>query len=100
MAPGNTPQYLHAQPYGAAVTTSGNADCEADQRGYPTRIARLAPPGNLGAIDPHTPGGTGPIFKTFDDRNLPPSQRQLGATHVPAGETFTRDPGGMGAPIP
>ncbi len=60
VAPGNTPQYLHAQPYGAAVTNSGNADCEAEQRGYPTRIARLAPPGNLGAIDPHTPGGDGP----------------------------------------
>ena len=33
-------QYLHANPYGAAVTPDGRADCEAGQRGYLERNAR------------------------------------------------------------
>ena len=28
-------EFLHAQPYGAAIDNQGNADCEVGQRGYP-----------------------------------------------------------------
>ena len=36
------PQYLQGQPYGAAVTPDGRADCEAGQRGFLERQARAA----------------------------------------------------------
>ena len=34
-------QYLHGDPYGAAVTPDGRADCEAGQRGYLESNARF-----------------------------------------------------------
>ena len=34
-------QYLHGNPYGAAITPDGRADCEAGQRGYLERNATL-----------------------------------------------------------
>jgi virulence factor Mce-like protein len=98
--PGEDPEYLHAQPYGAAVDNNGNADCEAGQRGYPARLSKFAPDKYFVANDPHTPGNQGPSFKTFDDRDKPPKERHLDTDHVPAGETFTRDPGGIGAVPP
>jgi virulence factor Mce-like protein len=70
--------FLHAQPYGAAVDNQGNADCETGQRGYPKKLNSFDPQGRDLAVDPHTPGEQGPTFK--------------GRTHVPAGETFTRNP--------
>ena len=95
--PGEDPEYLHAQPYGAAVDDQGNADCEAGQRGYPARLSKYAPQNLFVSMDPHTPGDQGPNFKSFDDRDKPPKDRQLDTNHVPPGETFTRDPGGIGA---
>jgi phospholipid/cholesterol/gamma-HCH transport system substrate-binding protein len=97
--PNEEPEYLHAQPYAAAVDSNGNADCEGVQRGYPARLARNAPPNYFISQNPHTPGDQGPVFKSYDDRNQPPSQRQLDSNHVPPGETFTRDPGGL-SPVP
>jgi virulence factor Mce-like protein len=71
-------EYLHAQPYGAAVDNQGNADCETGQRGYPRQLNHFDPQHRLFATDVHTPGDQGPTFK--------------GRTHVPAGETFSRNP--------
>jgi ABC-type transporter Mla subunit MlaD len=71
-------EFLHAQVYGAAVDNNGNADCETGQRGYPLKLNHLDPQGRNLATDPHTPGNQGPTFK--------------GRTHVPAGETFSRNP--------
>jgi virulence factor Mce-like protein len=71
-------EFLHAQAYGAAVDNQGNADCETGQRGYPLKLNSLDPQGRNFATDAHTPGDQGPTFK--------------GRTHVPAGETFTRNP--------
>jgi virulence factor Mce-like protein len=71
-------EYLHAQPYGAAIDNQGNADCETGQRGYPLKLNHLDPQGRNLATDPHTPGSQGATF--------------AGRTHVPAGETFTRAP--------
>ena len=71
-------EYLHAQPYGAAIDNQGNADCETGQRGYPKQLNHLDPQHRNLATDPHTPGDQGPTFN--------------GRTRVPAGETFTRAP--------
>ncbi len=71
-------EYLHAQPYGAAIDTAGNADCETGQRGYPKQLNYFDPQHRDFAIDAHTPGDQGPTFH--------------GLTRVPAGETFSRNP--------
>jgi len=97
--PNEEPEYLHAQPYAAAVDNNGNADCEGPQRGYPARLDKYAPPDYYISHDPHTPGNQGPVFKSFDDSARPPSQRQLDTNRVPPGQTFSRDPGGL-SPVP
>jgi hypothetical protein len=71
-------EYLHAQPYGAAIDGSGNADCETGQRGYPLKLNHFDPQGRNLAVDPHTPGDQGPTFS--------------GRARVPKGETYTRQP--------
>ena len=94
--PGSTLEYLHNQPYYAAVTNSGAADCEAGQRGYINRSPH-APPGYNIATDPHNEVGypAGPTY-AYRDNN---GGHGHGPTHVPAGETFTRDPGGLGVQL-
>jgi hypothetical protein len=71
-------EYLHSQNYGAAVDNAGNADCETGQRGFPKRLNYFDPQHRNLATDVHTPGNQGPTFK--------------GLAHVPAGETFSRNP--------
>jgi hypothetical protein len=71
-------EYFHGQPYGAAIDTQGNADCETGQRGYPRQLAYFDPQHRLIATDIHTPGDQGPTF--------------TGRAHVPQGETFSRTP--------
>jgi hypothetical protein len=71
-------EFLHAQPYGAAVDNQGNADCETGQRGYPKKLNYFDPQGRNLATDVHTPGDQGPTY--------------TGSAHVPAGETFSRAP--------
>lgn len=71
-------EFLHAQPYGAAVDNQGNADCETGQRGYVKKLNHLDPQGRDLATDAHTPGDQGPTF--------------MGRARVPAGETFSRSP--------
>ena len=72
-------QFAQNQPYAAAITPDGQADCETGQRGWLERNA-----GGLDAkyrvnLNPRTPGAQGPTFK--------------GAPRVPAGQTFTRHAG-------
>jgi hypothetical protein len=71
-------EFLHSQNYGAAIDNQGNADCETGQRGYPKKLNAFDPQGRNLAVDPHTPGDQGPTF--------------AGRTHVPARETFSRNP--------
>ncbi len=71
-------EFLHSQNYGAAIDTHGNADCETGQRGYPKKLNYFDPQGRNLATDAHTPGLQGPTF--------------AGRAHVPAGETFSRNP--------
>jgi hypothetical protein len=67
---------LHQSDYGRAVDESGNADCEAGQRGYPTE----APFTNH-----RTPGNQGPTFK--------------GRARVPAGQSYSAEPTGIAPPV-
>ncbi|MEO9025008.1 MAG: MlaD family protein, partial [Solirubrobacteraceae bacterium] len=71
-------EFLHSQSYGAAVSTTGAADCETGQRGDPKKLNHLDPQGRNLGTDTHTPGLQGPTF--------------AGRSHVPAGETFSRSP--------
>jgi ABC-type transporter Mla subunit MlaD len=80
------PVFAHGQPYGAAITHDGRADCEAGQRGYPRRVARVADPNLMVALDPNTPGVQGPTYE--------------GRPRVLRGQTFSRYPGGRAAQIP
>ncbi|MEA2157329.1 MAG: phospholipid/cholesterol/gamma-HCH transport system substrate-binding protein [Solirubrobacteraceae bacterium] len=75
------PAALHDQIYNAAVDSSGNADCESGQRGYVQRAATGFPSDLNIAVDTRTPGAQGPTFK--------------GRPRVPAGETFSSEPGGI-----
>jgi virulence factor Mce-like protein len=70
--------YFHDKHYGAAVDNSGNADCETGQRGYPRQLNYFDPQHRLFDTDQHTPGNQGATY--------------AGRAHVPAGETFSRDP--------
>lgn len=72
---------LHAQDFGAAVTESGEADCEHGQRGYPERLATGFAANLRIAVDPRTPGAQGPTF--------------TGRPRVPAGQTFSSEPTGI-----
>jgi hypothetical protein len=71
-------EYLHNPTYGSAVDTTGAADCETGQRGYPLKLNYFDPKQRLLDHDPHTPGAQGPTWN--------------GRPRVPAGETFSRNP--------
>ena len=71
-------QYLHGDPYGAAITPDGRADCEAGQRGYLERNARFYDKKYKIEQDARTPGAQGPTY--------------AGRARVPAGQTYTSVP--------
>ncbi|HEX8977955.1 MAG TPA: hypothetical protein VF781_15730, partial [Solirubrobacteraceae bacterium] len=77
-ASGGGNEYYHGQAYGAAVSTSGAADCETGQRGFPKKLNYFDPQGRNLGTDTHNPGLQGPTF--------------AGRSRVPAGETFSRSP--------
>jgi hypothetical protein len=72
-------QFLHSNNYSAAVSRSGEADCESGQRGYVERLNTYNPnPDVKTVVDPHLPGNSGPTF--------------TGLPRVPEGQTFSRAP--------
>ncbi len=71
-------QYLHGNPYGAAITPDGRADCEAGQRGYLERNARFYDKKYKIEQDARTPGAQGPTY--------------AGRARVPAGQTYSSIP--------
>ncbi len=71
-------QFAQNQPYGAAVTPDGRADCETGQRGWLERNAGGLDSKYRVNLNPRTPGAQGPTF--------------TGAPRVPAGQTFTATP--------
>ncbi len=75
------PVEFHDQLYNGAVAPDGNADCEAGQRGYLKRLATGFPADRNYVLDARTPGAQGPTFK--------------GRARIPAGQTFSSEPGGI-----
>ena len=73
-----TQQFAQNQPYGAAITPDGRADCETGQRGWLERNAAGLDKKYRVNLNPRTPGAQGPTF--------------TGAPRVPAGQTFTAIP--------
>jgi hypothetical protein len=71
-------EFAHGPAYGAAIDNQGNADCENGQRGYQKKLNYFDPQGRNLVNDQHTPGNQGPTYH--------------GRAHVPAGETFSRNP--------
>ncbi len=71
-------EYAHGQAYAGAIDSQGNADCEFGQRGYLLKAAYYDPHHRTIVVDAHTPGDQGSNW--FDP------------SHVPAGETFSRNP--------
>jgi virulence factor Mce-like protein len=94
-----TPQFLHGSINSAAVDNQGKADCEAGQRGYVS--GRNTHGGSFYKnieVDAHDNISIGPTWKTYDKNAR---GHGLNTDVVPPGETFTRDPGGIGAlPLP
>jgi ABC-type transporter Mla subunit MlaD len=80
------PMHFHGQAYGAAVSPTGEADCEAGQRGYMERLHHYN-------LDPN--------FKVVRDSHVPGNQGTTwtGRPRVPAGQTFDRNPR-IGPPLP
>jgi virulence factor Mce-like protein len=95
------PEYFHGAAYGAAVTNQGLADCEPGQRGYihgGQMSDKFGPPNYFIEVDAHTPLGYrhGSTYaKLVNGVGV-----GRGPDRVPAGETFTREPGGSGAVPP
>ena len=71
-------EYAHGPAYAAAIDSQGNADCEVGQRGYQAQQNGLDPQHRSLVSDAHTPGLQGTTW--------------TGLSHVPAGETFSRNP--------
>jgi virulence factor Mce-like protein len=93
---GSTPEYFHGQPYADAVDSTGNADCEVGQRGFPSTLPNpYATPEQtkrfahvIGPIPARTPGNQGPNYRqVVNGQGV-----GRGPAHVPAGETFTSVP--------
>jgi hypothetical protein len=96
---GGVPEYLHGNTWGnMAVDPQGRANCQAGQAGYLDKGNRFSPYGKRyqhAVVDspPYDGRPIGPNFLTFDQNG-----KGSGRTpdHVPAGETFTPEPGGTG----
>ena len=103
-APPGVPQaaeFLHGAANGAAITNTGLADCEPGQRGYVhggKLSDKFGPPNYFIEIDAHWPVGYrhGPTYAHFANGH----GLGLNPDRVPAGETFSRDPGGIAAQTP
>ena len=72
------PQYAQNQPYAAAITPDGRADCETGQRGWLERNAGGMDSTYRVNLNPRTPGAQGPTF--------------VGKPRVPKGQTYTAAP--------
>jgi hypothetical protein len=71
-------EYLHGPAYASAINNNGSADCEAGQRGYQLKQNFYDPQHRNLVTDAHTPGAQGTTW--------------TGSPHVPAGETYSRNP--------
>jgi hypothetical protein len=102
--PGGSKQHLHANFYGPAVTADGKADCAAGQTGYvfagnPYRDASVKDdPYRRAVVDRFpTKRPLGPTYRRLDREGKGVG---VGRAEVPAGQTFTDAPGGIGIDVP
>ena len=103
-ANGGVPQHLHNNTTGGwAIHPDGRADCMKGQQGYAYGLNRFRPKGYdayaRAVVDQPIFSDTpdfGPTFHTFDKNG---KGSGLNPDHVPAGETFTLNPGGRAAKL-
>ncbi len=102
--PGAIEQQLHAGFHGDAIDEQGNANCETGQQGYifsanPFRDRSNGDPYRQVVVDhPSKPNvKVGPAYSRFDEQGKGVA---LGLARVPAGQTFTVRPGGLGRDTP
>jgi virulence factor Mce-like protein len=102
---GGRPQHVHNNTSGGdAIHENGTANCQKGQQGYAYGVNRFRPKGYdayaRAAVDQPVPDDSinfGPTFGKFDVNGRGVG---LGPLRVPAGETFTRLPGGSAAQLP
>ena len=102
---GGRPQHVHNNTTGGyAIHADGRADCQKGQQGYAYGLNRFRPKGYdayaRAAVDQPVFSDTpdfGPTFKTYDRNGR---GHGLGPARVPAGETFTQNPGGTAQQLP
>ena len=99
------PEFFHGDPYGRSVDNNGNADCIFGQRGYIRRAFRFGTQTNADGSprfqiqeDARPPLGYrhGPTFAHYSNGHGAGFNPQ----HVPAGETFTSEAGGISPKLP
>jgi virulence factor Mce-like protein len=103
--PGAPEVFLHANFFGSAVTPNGDANCEAGQNGYAKaanpyrdRSVKGDPYRNVSVDHPNLYGlRVGSTYANVDKQGRGSGR---GPDHVPAGQTFTWRPGGLGADPP
>jgi phospholipid/cholesterol/gamma-HCH transport system substrate-binding protein len=95
---GGRPEHLHGDVFGnTAVTPQGNADCEAGQEGYLYASNPFTPnPAVYGRAVVDPPRNRLPVGPTFARYDKQGKGHGLNLARVPAGQTFTRVPGGRG----
>ncbi|MDX6663953.1 MAG: phospholipid/cholesterol/gamma-HCH transport system substrate-binding protein [Solirubrobacteraceae bacterium] len=103
---GGRPQHVHNNTTGGyAIHPDGRANCEKGQQGYAYGLNRFRPAGYdayaRAAVDQPVDAPTpdfGSTFKSYDINGH--GIDGLNAPRVPAGETFSQNPGGTGAQLP
>jgi virulence factor Mce-like protein len=102
---GGRPQHVHNNTTGGyAIHPDGRADCMKGQQGYAYGLNRFRPKGYdayaRAVVDQPVFSDTpdfGPTFKSYDKNGHGVG---LGPDRVPAGETFTQNPGGTAVQLP
>jgi ABC-type transporter Mla subunit MlaD len=103
VTPDGDPEFFHSPAYGSAITPSGQADCELGQQGYPNGANPYTTLNNVNykhVVNDawHSEGPpSGPTYQRLDSNGKGVG---LNPDHVPAGETFTAQPGGIGPQAP
>ena len=99
------PQFLHNNTTGGyAIHPDGRADCQKGQQGYAYGLNRFRPEGygayRRSVIDQPVFSDTPDFGPTFAYTDKQGRGHGTGPTHVPAGETFTQEPGGSAQQLP
>jgi hypothetical protein len=104
---GGRPQHVHNNTTGGdAIHNDGRANCQKGQQGYAYGVNRFRPAdGSYDAyaratVDQPAPDDSIDFGPTFDTIDINGRGQGVGPLRVPAGQTFTREPGGTGMRLP